>query len=74
MANLKSNSKTTAKSVPAKKQSILKKNIVSFVEQGQFNQRIAEKAYELYQKRGYAHGNDLSDWYEAEKIIASEQK
>ncbi len=30
---------------------------------------IAKKAYEYYQKRGYTHGNDQSDWYRAEKEV-----
>jgi hypothetical protein len=30
---------------------------------------IARIAYRLYEKRGYAHGNDISDWLEAEKIV-----
>jgi predicted dinucleotide-utilizing enzyme len=35
-------------------------------------QRIAEKAYELYQQRGHAHGSDLDDWLEAERQVLSE--
>jgi hypothetical protein len=30
---------------------------------------ITRIAYGLYEKRGYAHGNDISDWLEAEKIV-----
>jgi hypothetical protein len=30
---------------------------------------IARVAYELYEKRGYASGNDFADWIEAEKIV-----
>lgn len=30
---------------------------------------IARVAYELYKKRGRAHGHDLEDWLEAEKIV-----
>lgn len=36
------------------------------------NERIAERAYELYQKRGQSHGNDLDDWLEAEQSVLSE--
>ncbi len=32
-------------------------------------QRIAEKAYELYQCRGCYHGRDLDDWLEAERLV-----
>ncbi|MDC4203170.1 MAG: DUF2934 domain-containing protein [Candidatus Manganitrophus sp.] len=35
-------------------------------------ERIAERAYELYQKRGQYHGNDLADWLEAEQSVLSE--
>lgn len=30
---------------------------------------IARGAYELYKKRGWAHGHDLDDWLEAEKTV-----
>ncbi len=30
---------------------------------------IARVAYGLYEKRGYAPGDDFSDWIEAEKIV-----
>ena len=35
-------------------------------------QRIAEKAYELYEKRGQSHGQDLDDWLEAERLVLGE--
>jgi len=37
-------------------------------------QRIAEKAYELYEKRGQSHGHDLNDWLEAERLVLGEIK
>ena len=37
-------------------------------------QRIAEKAYELYQRRGFTHGCDLDDWLEAERQVLSESQ
>ena len=37
-------------------------------------QRIAEKAYELYEKRGPSHGHDLDDWLAAERLVLSEIK
>ena len=36
------------------------------------DQRIAEKAYELYQCRGCCHGRDVDDWLEAEQLVLSE--
>jgi len=35
---------------------------------------IQKKAFELFEKRGYAHGNDLSDWLEAEKIVKGSKR
>ncbi len=31
--------------------------------------KVAKKAYELYQKRGAKPGHDKEDWYEAEKLV-----
>jgi hypothetical protein len=36
-------------------------------------ERIAEKAYELFQKRGSVHGHDLEDWLEAERRVMVER-
>jgi len=33
---------------------------------------IENKAYELYQQRGYLPGDDLSDWFTAEKLVHEE--
>jgi len=33
------------------------------------NDEIARVAYELYEKRGRAHGDELEDWLEAERIV-----
>ncbi len=74
MVNVKQGSKTAAKPVATKKEAFLKKSISSFVEQGNYNQRVAEKAYDLYLKRGGAHGNDVDDWLAAEKIVARKTK
>lgn len=38
------------------------------------HQRIAEKAYWLYEARGCCHGHDLEDWLEAERFISAEQE
>ena len=35
---------------------------------------IEQKAYELYVNRGYTHGDDQGDWYEAEKAVLSNLK
>lgn len=36
------------------------------------HQRIEKKAYELFEQRGYSHGNDVNDWLEAERIVNQE--
>ena len=37
----------------------------------EINERIAKRAYELHQQRGYTHGFDFEDWLEAEREILS---
>ncbi len=34
--------------------------------------RIRERAYERYQKRGGEHGRDTDDWFEAEREVEGE--
>ncbi len=33
------------------------------------HERIAAKAYELWEQRGCRHGHDLEDWFDAEAIV-----
>ena len=35
-------------------------------------ERIAQKAYELWEQRGRQAGNDLRDWFDAEGIVMEE--
>lgn len=35
-------------------------------------QQIAQRAYELYQQRGGAHGRDLEDWLTAERELRNQ--
>jgi hypothetical protein len=35
-------------------------------------ERVAHKAYELYQQRGEAPGDDLADWLLAERLVQEE--
>jgi len=35
-------------------------------------ERVARKAYELYQQRGEEHGHDLADWLIAERLVQEE--
>ncbi len=34
--------------------------------------RISQKAFELWQERGYRDGHDLEDWLDAEAIVMEE--
>ncbi len=34
-----------------------------------FKDEVRRVAYELYAKRGYKQGNDMGDWFEAERIV-----
>ena len=38
----------------------------------EFYGRVAFKAHELYVKRGGNHGDDYSDWFEAERWVRTE--
>jgi hypothetical protein len=38
----------------------------------QFYARVAEKAYELFERRGGEHGHDVDDWLEAERLVVEE--
>jgi hypothetical protein len=35
-------------------------------------ERIAKKAFELWQERGYRDGHDFEDWLDAEAIVMEE--
>jgi hypothetical protein len=60
----------TKSSSKAKKETSRKKK-VSWEE---WNALITQKAYEIFEKRGYSHGRDSGDWYEAEKMISKTYK
>ncbi len=38
----------------------------------QFYVRVAEKAYELHERRGWEHGHVVDDWLEAERLVVEE--
>lgn len=35
-------------------------------------ERISQKAFELWQERGYRDGHDLEDWFDAKTIVMEE--
>ncbi len=43
----------------------------TMVEQ-ELREQIAQKAYELYEKRGRTHGCDAEDWLEAERLVVEQ--
>ena len=65
--------KAAAKPRAAKQQSIISSNVASFVNQATYEQRVQEKAYDLYLQRGGTQGDAMTDWLEAEKIVSSQQ-
>lgn len=38
------------------------------------HEEIARVAYELFERRGRTHGNDLQDWLDAERIIRERRR
>jgi len=71
--------KQNAKATAAKKTPTARKKVIDAQESvdaqvqsigtEEFNNRIASKAYELFERRGFQHGYDLEDWFQAERII-----
>ena len=49
-----------------------KKNTVSSKESN--HDRIARKAYEIYEQRGREHGKNVEHWLEAEEFIMGSKK
>lgn len=64
--------KTTKAATAKKKQAAAKtkkaprRKSVSYED---FSALVEQKAYELYESRGYSHGSDQNDWFEAEKAV-----
>jgi hypothetical protein len=47
----------------------------SVVQDAELQERIAKRAYELYEQRGRYHGQDIADWCQAtQEILAEEGK
>ncbi len=58
-------SQTTKKTTQTKSKKASWKDL----SQEELHSLIEKKAYELFEKRGYSHGDDFSDWFEAEKLV-----
>ena len=65
--------KSSGKATAVKKTTSAKRTIKKTAQEGQLA-LIEKKAYELFQERGFGHGDDQSDWYEAEKIVSKKSK
>jgi hypothetical protein len=37
-------------------------------------EKIAQRAYQIYEKRGRSHGSDFDDWVKAEQELANQDK
>ncbi len=61
--------KTTAKASKTASRSTSSK----FSEQEVFSM-IEKKAYEIFEKRGFTHGDDQHDWFMAEKAVRASLK
>lgn len=55
-----------------RKRSLRKTEVEPPVGEVDLSQRIAEKAYELFEGRNRAHGHELEDWLEAERMVLAE--
>jgi hypothetical protein len=64
----------TVKKIVSLNSAATEKQSASSVKKNDFLRRVQDKAYELYMKRGCGHGNDLDDWYEAERLVRAEIK
>lgn len=60
------------KTTPKKNEAQTEQKSNGRLDERSLQEKIAERAYELYQKRGQYHGSDLDDWLEAERSILSE--
>lgn len=52
-----------------KKEKAVKKGGSFNISDSKVLESIRKRAYEFYCKRGYTHGNDVTDWLEAEKQV-----
>lgn len=62
------------KRVINKNASLSRINNQNFLSREKLEAAVREKAYELYVKRGCNSGNELGNWFEAEKLVKEEYK
>ena len=69
-ATKKTPAKTKKTPAKTKKAATIKKNTTAKkISSSEFFSMVEAKAYEIYAKRGYFHGEDQKDWFEAEKLL-----
>ncbi|MFH1878721.1 MAG: DUF2934 domain-containing protein [Candidatus Omnitrophota bacterium] len=70
-ASVKKAAKTSAGALKnAKKSSTAKRSVLKSINSDEFYALVSKKAYEIFENRGYWHGNDQGDWYEALKNVS----
>lgn len=73
----KENPKSSAPSIGRKKvvetlQSQSDPEHTSFPAEEELQASVAKRAYELYEYRGWQHGDDQADWFQAKKEVLSQ--
>ena len=67
--------KKTAKKVSASAGKKTKgRSVLKGIGNDQLYPMIEKEAYRLFESRGYAHGNNMGDWYQAEKNVLAKLK
>ena len=36
----------------------------------EFNLKVAQQAYQIFESRGFVHGYDIQDWFDAQRIVS----
>lgn len=44
------------------------------LDEGRLKELVAQKAYQLWEKNGCCHGQDMDHWLEAERLVERELK
>lgn len=65
--------KATAKKAPAKKAPVKKASAKKAANATPSYEEIAQRAYEIYERRGGGHGGEVNDWHQAERELREER-
>ena len=66
---IKKAAKRFLKGAKVKRSTAKKKPAIKMLGQEEIENIVREQAYKLYERRGYAHGCDVADWLEAERLV-----